>query len=155
MNDPSIGIGRLDCGSDAVAIEFGGYGETAITSTQGHFLECRPPETTPRNQQRHRLQYIGLAGTIGPMEDYERMSRLQSHRTVVAELGNVEPVERFPSPQGGRQPAQAQDVIEMAVRNQDAIQSFEAQTAAQELALRAFATVNHEPVFAMHHHRGR
>ena len=60
---------------------------------------------------------------------------------------DVEFFQRFPTTQRACQPAKPQDVVQMTVGQEDAIQTTKAQTAAQELTLGAFAAVDHEAVF--------
>ena len=57
-------------------------------------------------------------------------------------------VKRFPTAECGQEAAQAQHVIQMGVRQEDVIEAFEADTAAEDLALRTLAAVNQEALFA-------
>jgi len=50
-------------------------------------------------------------------------------------------VDALPAHEGGEQPGQAKDVIQVAVREQDTVQALEADAALEQLALRAFAAV--------------
>src|SRR5690606_3677133 len=54
----------------------------------------------------------------------------------------------FPAREGRNQPSQTENVIQMAVREQDTIQPLETDTAPQDLPLRAFATVHQKAVLA-------
>jgi hypothetical protein len=55
----------------------------------------------------------------------------------------------FPPAKGGSQAAQAEDMIQVAVSEQDAVQSFEPQTAAQDLALRTLTAVDEKSVLTV------
>ena len=61
----------------------------------------------------------------------------------------------FPAPKRAGQSAQAEDMVEMPVRQQDVVQPLEANAAAQELPLGAFAAIDQEAVFAVNQHRCR
>jgi hypothetical protein len=56
-------------------------------------------------------------------------------------------VERFPAGQGREQAGQPQDVVEMAVGDQDALQPFEAHPRLQDLPLGALSAIHQEAVF--------
>ncbi len=64
---------------------------------------------------------------------------------------DFQPVHGFPPRKGGDQPAQAQNVIEMAVGEQHALQTPEADPAAQNLPLRPFAAIDEKPLVAPQH----
>jgi hypothetical protein len=68
---------------------------------------------------------------------------------------DVEFLQRLPAPQRARQPAQPQDVVQVAVGEENLVEATEAQAGAQQLALRALAAVDHEAVFVGHHQRRR
>jgi hypothetical protein len=62
---------------------------------------------------------------------------------------DVDVVEVLPAGQRTDQPAQAEDVVEVAVGQQHRVEPLEAQAAAQNLALRALAAVEQEAVVAV------
>src|SRR5690606_11907746 len=75
--------------------------------------------------------------------EQQRMNPIQRGTAAV----NIEGFDAFPPGKGRHQAAQPQIVIEVSVCEQDAVQSFEADAAAQNLALCAFAAVDQETVF--------
>ena len=58
-------------------------------------------------------------------------------------------LDRLPAQERGEQAAQTQDVIEMAVREQDTRQALKAGARLQDLALRALAAVHQETIFVV------
>ncbi|MEZ4555836.1 MAG: hypothetical protein R2854_05180 [Caldilineaceae bacterium] len=88
--------------------------------------------------------------TLGtcPAEDHIHQRGHAGQRGGAGE--DVQFLQRFPAPQSRGQPAQAEDVVQMAVGEQDFVQAAEAEAAAQQLPLGAFAAVDHEAVFVVH-----
>jgi hypothetical protein len=56
---------------------------------------------------------------------------------------------RFPAHEGGEQPAEAEDVVEMAVGDEDFVQPLEPQAGFEDLPLRAFSAVHEEAMFVV------
>ena len=81
------------------------------------------------------------------------ISRLTRSNARAAE--DVQLFQCFPAAQRAGKTAQSQNVIQMAMGQEDAIETAKAQPATQELALRALATVDHEAMLVTHHQRGR
>ena len=57
-------------------------------------------------------------------------------------------VERFPAAECREQAAQAENMIEVRMRQEDPVEALEADAAAEDLALRAFAAIDQETLFA-------
>ena len=55
-------------------------------------------------------------------------------------------IDRFPPSERGRDAAQTQDVIEMAMREQNAIQILESHPTLQDLPLRAFRAIQKKTI---------
>jgi hypothetical protein len=62
---------------------------------------------------------------------------------------DLEPVDRFPAHEGRKQACQAQDVVEVTVRDQNPIQSSKTDSGLQDLALRALTAVNQESLLTV------
>jgi hypothetical protein len=60
----------------------------------------------------------------------------------------------FPTGKRGDESPEAQNVVQMAVGEQDFVQAFETQAAAQNLALSSFTAVNKESAILVHDHGG-
>ena len=58
-------------------------------------------------------------------------------------------LDRLPAHERGKQPGQPQDMIQVAVGDQDVVQALETDPGLQDLALGAFAAVDQEAVFIM------
>ncbi len=72
---------------------------------------------------------------------------LQSRSTAV----QLEELDRLPAGEGGEQPGQPQDMVQVAMRNEDAVQPLKANPRLHDLALCAFPTIDQEAVFVVHH----
>ena len=113
-------------------------------------------------QLPHYLDEVD-AGRDGPVADANiGLARAEHHPHQLAHPAqrpraapNLHLLDGLPPAEGGRQSAQPQDVIQMAVGQQNALQPLEAQPAAEDLALRALAAVDQKTILAMHHHRRR
>ncbi len=68
---------------------------------------------------------------------------------------NLEFVNRLPAQERAEQTAQPENVIEMTMREQNAIQVFESQTRLQDLPLRAFAAIHQKAILVVLHHLRR
>ncbi len=62
---------------------------------------------------------------------------------------------RFPAHERGKQTCKAENVIEMAVGDQDFVESFKADPGFEDLPLGAFPTVNEKAVFVVDDDLGR
>ncbi len=107
-------------------------------------------------KQQTRLHLIQLDAHIGnlpwPKDNlHQRLHTRQGKRPAV----DVQFLQRLPAPQRAGQPAQAQDVVEVTVGEQNLVEPAETQARAQQLALRAFAAVDHEAVLVGQHERRR
>src|SRR5574341_75089 len=61
-------------------------------------------------------------------------------------------VDRLPAHKGGKQARQAEDVIEVGVGDEDAVEALEADAALKNLALGAFAAIHQKAVLVVHDH---
>ena len=52
----------------------------------GHVAQARPPQAAAGNQERYRLQQVGLAGAVGPGEHHRPRIGLQSLAAEAAEV---------------------------------------------------------------------
>ncbi len=68
---------------------------------------------------------------------------------------DIQLVDRLPAHERGHQPAQSQDVIEMAVGEQDAGQVLEPRARLQDLTLGAFTTIHQKTIFVVLDDLGR
>jgi hypothetical protein len=73
----------------------------------------------------------------------------------VASTIDFQLVDRFPAHKSGEQPGQAQDMIEMAVGDQDPVKAFETDPGLENLALGAFPAVDQEAMLIVLDHLGR
>ena len=80
---------------------------------------------------------------------HQQVHTRQGHGPAV----DVELLQRLPAPQSRSQPAQPKDMVEMPMGQQNFIQPAKAKPGAQELALRALSTVDHEAMLVYHHQR--
>jgi len=64
-------------------------------------------------------------------------------------------LDRLPAGKSRGQPRQPQDMVQVAVGEEDCIQAAKAQAAAQQLTLGALAAVDEKAILAVHHHRRR
>jgi hypothetical protein len=62
---------------------------------------------------------------------------------------DIELIDRLPAQERGHQPAQPKDMIEMAVREQDACKVLETSARLQDLALCAFTAIDQKTIFVM------
>jgi hypothetical protein len=64
-------------------------------------------------------------------------------------------IDRLPARERADQPAEPEDVVQVAVREQHRVEPLEAQPAAQDLTLRALAAVDQPALVAIHDDDGR
>ena len=62
---------------------------------------------------------------------------------------DIQLINRLPAQEGAEQSAQAQDVIEVSMREKDAREILEARTGLQDLALGPLAAVDQKTIFIM------
>ena len=96
------------------------------------------------------------------MQGHGRISTAQHHpkdeladafqRPTAAE--DLQLFDRLPAREGRDQPCQAQDVVEVTVGDQDAVEALEAQARLEDLALGALAAVDQEAVLVVDDHLG-
>ncbi len=145
-----------------------GFGSGIVEGPPGVLLEGEAEAAGPSMHHRERLQLEVLVLEERPRLDHVQIdpsasgiSRPKDHVHESLHPGNgrraaenVQLFQGFPTAQGAGQPAQPQDVVQVAMGKEDAIQPSKAQATAQDLALSALSTVDHESVFVHHHQRG-
>ncbi len=65
---------------------------------------------------------------------------------------NIDMLQRFPAPQCGEQAAQPQDMVQVAMGQQNGVQLPEAKPAAQDLPLRPLAAVDEKAILPIEQH---
>jgi hypothetical protein len=68
---------------------------------------------------------------------------------------NLQILYGLPAGKGGNQSTQAQDVVQVTVGQQDAVQPFEPQPALENLPLGALTAIYQKPMVLIEHHLGR
>ena len=97
---------------------------------------------------RLQLMQLDWDGWFGaPQHDIEKqvMNAIQCRTTAV----NIQRIDRFPAHIGREQAGQAQDVIQVAVRDQDLVQALETDAGLKDLALCTLPAVNQKAVLIM------
>ena len=101
---------------------------------------------------RHRDQ-LHRHGRLGAAQHYLEQQVVNAVKRGSAAV-DLQLLDGLPAHERGEQPAEAQDVVEVSVGDEDAVEPLEAYPRLQDLPLRALAAVHQEAVLVVLHQVG-
>jgi len=100
------------------------------------------------------LVELDLNGGASATQDYA-MEQVVDAFQGPASAEDLDALDSFPTGEGGNQSGQTKDMIQVTVRDQDAVQAFEPQPRLHDLSLCSLTAIDQEAVLVMDNNLGR